>query len=121
VKSSVIAEKIAIYGLTFALFGLGLSIAAFLSGIADSGYAHPSWRTLILGFAALWPTIVSGWVLVSLRIFDSFRSAGEASPMHYTFGIPAIGWGLVGAFIGFLRSKPRSMSPDVKAKAPVHT
>jgi hypothetical protein len=118
VKSSVIAEKIAIYGLAFALFGLGLSIAAFLSGIADSGYAHPSWRTLIVGGSALWPTIVCGWVLVRVGIFDSLRSAGEAAPMLYTFGIPAIGWGLVGALIGYLRSKPRSMSPDVKANMP---
>ena len=107
-KSRIISERIAIYCFAFALFGLGLSIAAFLSGIADSGYSSPSWRTLIVGGAALWPTIVCGWVLVRIGIFDSLRSAGEAAPMLYTFGIPAIGWGLVGGFIGFLRSKSPS-------------
>ena len=116
---SRVSETIAICGLAFALFGFGLSIAAFFSGIADTGYSSPSWRTLILGFAALWPSIICGWVLVSLRICNSLRSFASAIPMLYSFGLPAIGWGLVGAFIAFLRSKPRSTSPDVEANTPV--
>jgi hypothetical protein len=106
--SKVNSARIAIYASAFALFGLALSIAAFLSGIADSGYASPAWRTVILGSAALWPSISCGWALVSVGIFDSLRSFAEASPMLYTFGLPAIGWGLVGASIAFLWRSTRT-------------
>src|SRR5258708_26604808 len=110
----------AIYGLAFALFGLGLSIATFFLAIAGSGYSSPSWLSVILGSAALWPSIACGWALICVGIFDSLRSFGEAvGGMLYTFGIPAIGCGLVGRLIGFLRSTPRSTSPEVKANTPV--
>ena len=97
----VMFEKTMIYGIAFALFGLGLSVAAFLSGIADSGYASPSWRTFFLYSAALWPSLACGWVLVTVGIFNSLRSFGEAIPMLYTFGIPTIGWGFVGSSVAF--------------------
>jgi hypothetical protein len=94
------AHSVAIWGLLFAVVGAAFSFAAFMSGIADTGYATGSWRTIILFSVACWPSLVFGWTLVAVGIFHSFESFAEASPMLYSFGLPAIGWGVVGSSLG---------------------
>jgi hypothetical protein len=68
---------------------------------------------VILGSAARWPSIVSGWLLVGVGIFKSLGSFGDAGPMLYAFGLPAIGWALIGALIARF-SRKRSAEDDAQ-------
>lgn len=107
------SERTAIFFVIFAGFGLALSAAAFLSSLAGSGYASPSWRNVVLGIAAFWPSIACGFALVGVGIFNSLKDFAAAAPMLYTFGLPAIGWGLIGALIAWFS---RARSAEDKAQ-----
>jgi hypothetical protein len=109
-------RRIAVWGLLFAGAGAALGFAAFFSGLADSGYALPSLRTTILGSLAIWPDYVCGResLVVNLGACNSLRSLGDKAPLPYLFGIPIVGWGLIRVFIGFMRSRPRPMSPHAR-------
>jgi len=102
------SERTAMFFVIFAGVGLALSAAAFLSSLAGSGYASPSWRNVVLGIAAFWPSIACGLALVGVGIFNSLTDFAAAAPMLYTFGLPAIGWGLVGAVIASFSRKRRT-------------
>lgn len=114
----LISERTAGYFIVFAGFGLLLTIISILWGLADSGYASPSWLALILGVAAFWPTILCGYFLIALGIFNSLKAFGETSPILYTLVLPAVGWGLVGVLIASLSRKRRT---QYQAQTPVQS
>jgi len=95
-------KKIVIYSFGFSLFSVGLSIVAFMFGMADAQKGSDSVTTNVLHIVAFWPSIFCSSFLVAVGIFDSSSSFYFASiPMYYFLYIPAIGWGLVGSCIGF--------------------
>ena len=103
-------RRIAIWALVFAGIGALLGFVAFMSGIADSGYPSPSSRTVILSSLALRPDYVCGKAspIVDLGVCDSFRSLGDKVPLLYLFGIPIVGWAIVGVFIALCKRRVAS-------------
>ena len=95
--------------LLFALVGAGLGFAAFLSSIADSGYAQASLRTVILGTLALWPEYICGRASLSanLGFCNSLWFSSKSGFFINLFGFPILGWSIVGTLIGYWRAKHR--------------
>ncbi len=94
--------RVVFWILLFAVIGAALGFSAFLSGVADSGYAVPSTRTTVLGTLALWPEFVCGRTsaIANVGLCNSLRTFGNTAPLFYLFGIPAIGWAIIGGLIG---------------------
>jgi hypothetical protein len=108
-SSRTINRLILLRALPFALVGAGLGFAGFMSALADTGYAQPSLRTVILGTLALWPDYLCGRASLSVHLgfCNSLWFSGDLGFFINLFGFPILGWGVIGALIGYWRVKHR--------------
>jgi hypothetical protein len=105
----MIDRVILLWVLLFALLGAGLGFAAFMSDIADTGSAHPSLRTVILGTLALWPEYLCGRrsLFGNVGFCNSLWFSGDPGFFIDLFGFPILGWTVIGTLIGYWRAKHR--------------
>jgi hypothetical protein len=113
-RKPTIDRAILQWALSFALVGAGLGLAAFISGIRDTGYAQPSLRTVVLGTLALWPEYFCGResLSVNLGLCNSLWFSGDAGFFISLFGFPILGWAIIGTLIGYWRAKYRGSGDD---------
>jgi hypothetical protein len=102
-------RAILVWALRFAFVGAVLGFAAFISGIRDTGYAQPSFRTVMLGTFALWPEYLCGRSsrFFNIGICNSLWFSGDAGFFINLFGFPILGWAFIGTVIGYWRAKQR--------------
>jgi hypothetical protein len=98
---NALLKEVGIWVLVLSAFGLALGIAAFLIGIAYTGYNAVSGPAIIVSYLALWPYLA----LRALIPEGLLRSFFAAAPFAYLPGLSILGWALVGLLIGLWRTR----------------
>jgi hypothetical protein len=94
-----------ICGGIFALVGACLAVGAFIVGIAATGLKAVPMPWAIVSYLAYWPYMI----LLQLLPENLLTSFFGTFPLLYVFGLPMLGWALIGIGLGKLTA-PRKYS-----------
>jgi len=92
----------------FALIGAAFAVGAFIVGIAATGLRVVPMPWAIVSYLAYWPYMILLRILpesILLSFFGTF-------PLLYIFGLPMLGWGLIGLGLGRLMTPRESLDAE---------
>lgn len=98
-------SRITIWFLIFALIGAGFAAGALVVGIASSGLKSVPMPWAIVSYLAYWPYMI----LLLLLPENLLRSFVDKFPPLYVFGLPMLGWSLIGVGLGRLTAPRESL------------
>ena len=101
-------RRITICGGIFALIGAVFAVGAFVVGIASTGLKAVPMPWAIVSYLAYWPYMILLRILpesILLSFFGTF-------PLLYIFGLPMLGWGLIGLGLGRLMTPRESLDAE---------